>query len=130
MTADLVTFHAVLRWLVLASAAVALVVLLLARSRGGWSPPATFWCQAYAYAIGVQSVLGMLIWLLERRWTGGSTFFTWIHPMAMLAAVAIAHGGLAHAYRQGVAARTNRIATASVAGSFAVVLLAVPWLAH
>jgi hypothetical protein len=130
VTEDLVTFHNVLRWLVVVAAVGALVVLFRARRAGGWTHPAYFWCQAYAYAMGVQSILGISIWLIERRWEGGPAFFTWVHPAAMFVAVALAHGGLAQAYRTNDPPRVNRIATASVGASLALVILAIPWFAR
>ena len=128
MEESLVRLHTLVRWLILASAVVSVVAILLARRREGWTRTTQFWAQAYAWLMGAQSIIGVVLWIAAERWTGGNTFLSFIHPAVMLVAVGLAHGGLAHAYRQQDPHRTNTIALLTIAGTFAIVLLTIPWL--
>jgi hypothetical protein len=65
---SLVSLHVVVRWVVLAAGLVAIVAILLARGRGGWDRTAHFWAQAYAWLLGIQSVIGIGLWVSQRRW--------------------------------------------------------------
>jgi hypothetical protein len=131
VTESLVSLHSLLRWLILASAILALFFLFRARGRDGWDHGAYFWCQAYAWLLGIQSILGVLLWVMEDRWHGGNTFLSWLHPAVMLVAVGIAHGGLAHAYRQkDDPAKMNRTAMLVVVGTLLLIAFTIPWLAH
>lgn len=127
MTESLISLHMVVRWLILASAVAAIVAILLARGRGGWNRTAHFWTQAYAWLLGIQSIIGIGLWIGERRWEGGNAFLSFIHPAVMLVAVAIAHGGLAQAYRQPDPQATNRRALVVVVLTFVIVLVTIPW---
>ena len=121
------SLHVVVRWLILAAAIAAIVAILLARARGGWDRTAHFWTQAYAWLLGIQSIIGTVLWVDERRWEGGDTFLSFIHPAVMLVAVGIAHGGLAQAYRQSEPQITNRRALTVVLVTFVIVLVTIPW---
>ncbi len=127
MPESVVTLHAVVRWLILFSAVAAIVAIVLARSEGGWSRSAYFWAQAYAWLMGVQSIIGVALWLSEERWEGDGVFLSFIHPAVMLLAVGIAHGGLAQAYRQRDPRRTGRLALITTVVSFGIVLVTIPW---
>lgn len=127
MEESLVKLHVLVRWLILASAVVAIVVILLARRREGWTPTTHFWAQAYAWLMGVQSVIGVVLWIAAERWTGGNAFLSFIHPAVMLVAVGLAHLGLAQAYRQQDPHRTNGLTLLTIAGTFAIVLVTIPW---
>jgi len=131
MTESLVSLHALVRWLILGTAILALGSLVRARTRGGWDHGAYFWCQAYAWLLGIQSILGVWLWVVEDRWHGEDAFLSWVHPAVMLVAVGTAHGGLSYAYRQRRdPARMNRVATIVVAGTLALIAFTIPWLAH
>ena len=131
MTESLVSLHALVRWLILVSAILSLVFLIRARTRGGWDYGAYFWCQAYAWLLGIQSILGVWLWVIEDRWHGGNAFLSWLHPAVMLVAVGVAHGGLSYAYRQREdVAKMNQVATIVVAGTLALIAFTIPWLAH
>jgi len=127
VTESLVSLHVIVRWVVLASALAAIVAILLARGRGGWNPTAHFWTQAYAWILGLQSAIGIVLWVSQRRWEGGDTFLSFIHPAVMLAMVGVAHGGLAQAYRLKDPLVANTRALLVVAVTFAIVLVTIPW---
>jgi len=129
MEESLVRLHVLVRWLVLALAVAAVVAVARARHREGWDPASHFCAQAYAGLMGAQSVIGVVLWFAAERWRGQDAFLSFIHPAVMLVAVGLCHGGLAYAYRQHDLRRTNRLALASVAGTFAIVLVTIPWFA-
>lgn len=122
-----VTLHVIVRWLILASALIAVALILLARRRDWWNRTTFFWAQAYAWLMGLQSIIGVLLWLSERRWEGGNAFLSFIHPAVMLVAVGIAHGGLSHAYRQSDPRTINRQALWVIVLTFVIVLVTIPW---
>ena len=123
------SLHVVVRWLILAAAVASIVAILLARGRGGWNRTAHFWTQAYAWLLGIQSIIGIALWVSERRWEGGNTILSFVHPAVMLVAVGIAHGGLAQAYRQPDPQVANRRALLVVVVTFVIVLVTIPWSA-
>ena len=127
MEESLVRLHVAVRWLILASALVAVVTILLARRRQGWNRTSHFWAQAYAGLMGAQSVIGVVLWFAAERWQGQDGFLSFVHPAVMLVAVGLCNGGLAFAYRQEDLRRTNQLALLSVAGTFAIVLVTIPW---
>jgi type II secretory pathway component PulK len=129
MEESLVQLHVLVRWLILGSALVAVVAIVLARRHQGWDRASHFWAQAYAGLMGAQSVIGVVLWFAAERWRGQDAFLSFVHPSVMLVAVGLAHGGLALAYRQEDLRRTNRLALLSVAATFAIVLVTIPWFA-
>jgi len=129
MTDTLVNIHGVLRWLILLAALVALYALVAARKEGGWSNLVRTSTQIYAGLLSLQVLLGLWIWVAQKRWTGGEVFLSWIHPIAMVVAVGIAHGFLGRARREADAQTKNRLALTAVLGSLAVLVLAIPWFA-
>ncbi len=129
MEESLVQLHVLVRWLILVSAVAAVAAILLARRVEGWNRTSHFWSQAYAGLMGAQSVIGVVLWFAAERWRAQDAFLSFIHPAVMLVAVGLCHAGLALAYRQDDLRRTNRFALASVAGTFAIVLVTIPWFA-
>jgi len=126
---SLVSLHVVVRWVVLASAVAAIVAIVVAKGRGGWDPSAHFWTQAYAWLLGIQSAIGIVLWVGQERWEGGDAFLSYIHPAVMLAMVGVAHGGLAHAYRSRDPRAANRRALVVVSATLVIVLVTIPWFA-
>lgn len=127
MEESLVRLHLLVRWLILASALAAVVAILRARRREGWDRASHFSAQAYAGLMGAQSVIGVVLWFAADRWHGQDAFLSFVHPAVMLVAVGLCHAGLAYAYRQHDLRRTNRLALASVVGTFTMVLVTIPW---
>ncbi|MGE5461638.1 MAG: hypothetical protein ACM3WR_13605, partial [Solirubrobacterales bacterium] len=76
---------------------------------------------------GAQSVIGVALWYPDDRCRGQDPFLSWVHPAVMLQAVGLCHAGLAYAYRRDDLRRTNRLALTSVVGTFAMVLVTIPW---
>ena len=90
----LVGLHSLWRWVVLLVVLVALVRGLVGWLRGGaWTDLDRQLSRAAVGAIDVQALLGIIIWLGERRWDVNNPFLSVIHPLVMLVALAVAHVG-------------------------------------
>lgn len=117
----MVLVHSLMRWVVLLAAIAAAVGYGRARGRS-FDGLTERLGTLYAATIGIQLLLGVVLWVIEGRWSGGNVFLSFIHPVMMLAATAIASAGVARA-------RRNRSATTgliAVLASVVVVVLAVP----
>ncbi|MBP2019620.1 hypothetical protein J2Z79_003062 [Symbiobacterium terraclitae] len=116
----LVMLHSIVRWLVLAGALLALVGARVTGDSGrdGWGAKAGF---LYTVLLDVQVLIGLIIWVLESGWKLNA-FFAYVHPVAMLLALVIAHFG-----------RTQQKKTVPAAGfwpflvSLALVVAGIPW---
>lgn len=83
--------HSLWRWVVLLAVLAGIIRGLVGWSRGGaWSATDRQLTLLATTAIDIQFLLGVLLWLGERRWSDG-VFFGVIHPVVMIAALAIAH---------------------------------------
>jgi hypothetical protein len=129
MTDTLVTIHGIVRTLILIAALVSLYAIFAARKEGGWTKLVGTSTQIYAGLLSLQVLLGLWIWIAQKRWTGDEPFLSWIHPIAMLVAVGLAHGFLGRARREGDPQKKNRLALTAVLGSLVVLILAIPWFA-
>jgi hypothetical protein len=129
MSDTLVTIHGVIRTLILIAAIVALYAIFAARKEGGWTKLLNTSTQIYAWLLGLQVLLGLWIWIAQERWTGDEPFLSWIHPLAMLVAVGVAHGFLGRARREDDDRQKNRLALTAVAGSLVIIVFAIPWFA-
>jgi hypothetical protein len=130
MYPTLLTVHGVVRWLV-----VVFVVAALLRFGWGllrqrpWQRADERLAVVMMAIVDTQLLLGLTLWLVASPFApgGGNThaFFTFIHPIAMMAAVFVLHAGRAFA-RRSEHGRHARIVVALVV---AVVLFAaaVPW---
>ncbi|HEX2027538.1 MAG TPA: hypothetical protein VHF25_06010 [Nitriliruptorales bacterium] len=124
MADALVAIHSVLRWVVLAGLVAG----------GGWAllraPIApTFRAQPFALVaavVDVQVLLGILLYLVKRGWTQG-VFIAAIHPVVMLAALALVHVGLVGARRRHTPLDAHRAIGAAYLFALAVVAFGVPW---
>lgn len=118
----MVLVHSLMRWVVLLAAIAAAVGYGRARGRSGFDGLTERLGTLYAATIGIQLLLGVVLWVIEGRWSGGNVFLSFIHPVMMLAATAIASAGVARA-RRNHSATTGLIA---VLASVVIVVLAVP----
>jgi hypothetical protein len=75
----------------------------------------------------VQFLIGLLVWVSEQRWQG-DLGLGWLHPLAMLGAVALAHVGRARADRDRNATSTDKGRQAAIffTASLLVILIAIP----
>lgn len=118
----MVTVHSLVRWLVLLAAAGGLVGYGRAL-RSGVDALAERLGSLYAAVIGVQLLIGVVLWLIEGRWDLGNVFFSVIHPLIMLVATGVASAGVARARRT----RSAVTGLVAVGVSLALVLVGIPW---
>lgn len=118
----MVLVHSLMRWVVLLAAVAALVGYGRARGRGGVDARAAGLGALYAAAIGIQLLLGVVLWLIQGRWSGDNVFLSFIHPAMMLVATGVASAGVARARRIG-SATTGLVA---VLASLVLVIVAIP----
>lgn len=117
----LVMLHSIVRWLVLAGALLALVGAWVAADSGsdGWGGKAGL---LFTVLLDVQVLIGLIIWVLESGWKLNA-FFAYVHPVAMVLALLVAHFG-----------RTRQKRTVPAAGfwpflaSLALVVAGIPWM--
>ncbi|HEY8339746.1 MAG TPA: hypothetical protein VIK95_07765 [Egibacteraceae bacterium] len=115
----LVDLHSWVRWVVVVLGVAAVVVPLLALARQQLLSTVRPALSAYAVALSVQVVIGVVLWLVEGRWDFGNAFFSLVHPVAMIVGTAVAHAGL------GRVRRASGTAAARTAAIFAVISLAI-----
>ncbi len=123
----LVGLHSLWRWVVLLVMLVALVRGLLGWLRGGaWTDLDRQLTLATVGAIDIQALLGIIIWLGERRWGGDDAFLSFIHPLVMIVALAIAHAGSARLRRETEPAAKHRWLALSLIVVLFLVTAAIP----
>src|SRR5207249_9929435 len=120
----LVSAHSILRWLVLLAAVVALVVALVGWLGAGTSErTARQATLAYAVVLDLQVLLGIVIWVTEKRWAGGGRQFQFEHPLMMMVALAVVHVIAARARRAKNSYSAARLRTIGIGVSLVLTLL-------
>ena len=122
----IVTIHSYWRWIVLLVGLAAIVLAVLAASgRRPWDSLSDRLSLFFTTTMDIQLLVGVVVWVSEQRWSGDA-FLGYIHPLAMLIAVGLAHVGRVRADRQrDDRARGKQAATFFIL-SFVVILLAIP----
>ena len=124
----LVAVHGLLRWVVLLAAAVALAIGLMGWLGSGTSEKLGRQAMlAYAVVLDIQVLLGIVIWVVERRWAGGGRQFQLEHPIIMLLALAIAHVTAARPRRASAPIDAARLRTIGGVVSLVLILVGIPW---
>jgi hypothetical protein len=118
----MVTLHSLLRWLVLLSAVLALAGYGRAQARSRFDDLATRLGTVYTITLSVQFLVGVVLWLVERRWELDNVFLSIIHPVIMIVAISIASAGTARARRTSSAVP----GLVAVALSLVLIVLAIP----
>ncbi len=124
----LVNVHSVFRWVVLLAAVAAIAVAMMsATGTRRWGVLGDRPSLYFTIAMDVQFLLGVFVWVTEQRWQV-DLGLGWLHPLAMLLAVALAHIGRARADRDRNATSTDKGRQAAIffAASLLVVLVAIP----
>ncbi len=122
----LATFHSFWRWVVLIAAVVALVGAI-----GGWLgslSPALSARRAgtlYVIALDVQLLTGLILWV-GRGWYATPGYFRFEHPLIMLLALVLAHGGQILARRATSPTAAARAVALGVAASLVLVIVGIP----
>lgn len=119
----LVTIHSWVRWVVLAALVGGVVVgLLRYRSKAEWQEGLF---QLAVMTVDIQVAIGIVIWIDQSGWTY-TFFFKVLHPVFMLAALAVAHLGLVLAKRR-ADARSYLLAGGSFLLALVLIIGAIPW---
>lgn len=119
----LVTIHSWVRWLVLAALlAAAIFGINRYRTRAEFEPGLF---QLAAMTVDIQVTIGIVIWVVDDAWSE-TFFYKVLHPAFMLAALAIAHIGLAIAKRRNDL-RSNLFAGGSALLALVLIVMGIPW---
>lgn len=119
----LVEAHSGLRWLVLLGL-IATVVVGFMRSSTDASPTDR-WLQWVAILFDIQVTIGIILYFVNQGWEMGG-FIAVFHPLAMIAAIAVFHIGLARGRRHTGGAGWRTVALMTLL-SLILVLAGVPW---
>ena len=119
----LVTIHSWVRWLVLAAVSAAAVFGIYRYwARADFE---TGIYQLAAMTVDIQVTIGIVIWIVDDGWSE-TFFFKVLHPAFMLAALAVAHVGLALAKRRNDA-RSNLLAGSASLVALLLIVMGIPW---
>jgi hypothetical protein len=119
----LVTVHSWVRWLVLSAlAGGAGLGLIRYRNKANWESSVF---QLGVMTVDIQIAIGIVIWFERKGWNY-SFFFKVLHPVSMLAALAVAHVGLAVAKRRSDA-RSYLLAGGAFVLTLVLIIGAIPW---
>lgn len=118
----MVLLHSLMRWLVLIAAIAAIAGYARARGRSGFDALAERLGSLYAAAIGIQLVIGVVLWVIEGRWSGTNVFLSFIHPVMMLVATGVASAGVARARRT----KSATVGLIAVLLSLVILIVAIP----
>ncbi len=122
----LVNIHNVWRYAVLIAALGALILSLLAYlGNREWDSLADRFSLFFTIAMDIQVVIGILVWVLA-DYNKNDSFLRWIHPIAMLASVGLAHVGRTRSERAVGSKSKGGTAALFFGASLLVVLLAIP----
>jgi uncharacterized membrane protein YiaA len=122
----LIAIHSIFRWVVLLTAVLAIAVAMMsATGTRRWGMIGDRSSLFFTIAMDIQFLIGLLIWVLGRRWEGDIAL-GWFHPLLMLGAVALAHVGRARADRNATSTDKGRQAAIFFTASLFVILIAIP----
>lgn len=123
----LVNVHDVFRWVVLAAAVFALALSVMAATGNRpWDALSDRASLIFTITMDIQLLIGLVLWVVEQRWTVADANITWLHPLAMIVAVALAHVGRARSDRAETSRLKGLTATQFFLASLVVVLIAIP----
>ncbi len=72
-------------------------VLIIAKALVGWLGKGRWsgldrGLSMFAFiSIDIQVLLGLILWIIQQRWTGGDPLASWEHPVTMIVASALSH---------------------------------------
>src|SRR4051794_30196951 len=94
-----VTLHSYWRWVVLLLGLAAIVLALMsAMGNRPWDSLADRASLFFTISMDIQLLIGIVVWISEQAWSGDA-IIGWLHPIAMIGAVALAHIGRVRADR-------------------------------
>ena len=123
----LVTIHSLVRWLVLVALVAGIVVAFGASRRPGEAFADPIF-SGVAIVVDIQVTIGIILWIFNDGWSQ-SVFMAYIHPIAMLAALGVAHAAIGRGRKAAKRdhAGGNRIVAIGLVVALVLVIGAVPW---
>ena len=132
--------HSILRWALIAAGFVAVARAWIARARGRvWSSADTVFARVFVIGFDLQLLVGAALYGLFSAVVAGALtnlplamqsraqrFWVLEHPLAMIAALTLAHIGLSKARKTG-GTEGQRTASIFFTMAFLVLLAAIPW---
>ena len=92
--------HSGWRYIVILVIVLALLKLLIGlMTKQRWTRLDQILGAATPIVIDIQWLLGIILWVVEQRWTGGDPLRSWEHPTIMTLALIVAHVGWSRAKR-------------------------------
>jgi hypothetical protein len=134
----ILTLHSLWRWVVLVVAAVTIVKALIGWfGRQPWGRLDDQLGMFYTIALDIQVLIGLVLYILEQRWTLRDPFFAYIHPLVMIIALILAHIGRSRVRKLGAGTdkrstldldvARHRTSAIFYAISFLLIVAAIPW---
>jgi len=121
-----VTLHSYWRWVVLLLGLAAIVLALMsAFGSRPWDSTSDRVSLFFTIAMDIQLLIGIVVWISEQAWSK-DVVIGWLHPLAMIGAVALAHVGRVRADRAASDHDKGRQAALFFVLSFVVILIAIP----
>ncbi len=92
MVAGILQAHSGWRYIVILVLVLTLAKVLIGLvSKGRWGTFDEWLNRLSPIAIDIQFVLGIILWIVDQRWSGADPLASWEHPVTMLIASALAH---------------------------------------
>jgi hypothetical protein len=84
--------HSGWRYIVLLLLALTILKALLGvLTKGRWGALDDWLNRFTPISLDIQFLLGLILWVIQQRWSGADPVASWEHPVTMLVATALAH---------------------------------------
>ena len=84
--------HSGWRYLVILILVVTIAKMLIGMvSNGRWGGLDQWLNRLTPIVVDIQFLLGLILWILQQRWTGADPLASWEHPVTMIIASALTH---------------------------------------
>lgn len=120
----LLTIHSILRWVVLAVLLGGGAYALLRAPMDEAFDDRPF--VVSAVIIDIQVLIGIVLYVVQGAW-GDNAFIAVVHPVVMIAMLALVHVAIAGARREDTSQRAHRRVGAAFLFGLLLVALAIPW---
>jgi len=121
-----VTVHSYWRWVVLLVGLAAIVLAVMAMTgRRPWDGLSDRLSLFFTITMDIQLLIGIVVWISEQKWSG-DVMLGYVHPLAMIAAVGLAHLGRVRADKEREDRLKGQQAALFFVASFVVILIAIP----
>ena len=111
MITGLYEAHSGWRYIVILFLVLALVKYLIGLlAKQEWKSLDEFLGRYTPIVVDIQWLLGIILWIIQQRWTGGDPSVSWEHPVTMTLALVAAHIGWSRARKATTSAAKFRAA--------------------